>query len=293
MSLGFSFYSRIKGGGEMIIEKILNNNVVLTLTTDEKEMVVMGRGLAFNKKVGDEIDSTLIEKTFVTEGKEVTEQLAELFKEIPLDEIEVANEIIQLAQKELDVKLSTNIHLTLTDHIHFAITRSKEGLDLKNPLIWEIKKFYKKEYQIGLNAIDLIQEKLGVTLNPDEAGSIALHIVNARQGDQDMNQTFQMTKIVQDILNIVRMHYGLVFDENSLNYTRFITHLQYFAQRMIAGETHESGDDFLYEQVQIKYPKAFDCTVKINSYLKSAHQKEMSMDEQVYLTIHIHRVADN
>ncbi len=293
MSLGFSFYSRIKGGGEMIIEKILNNNVVLTLTADEKEMVVMGRGLAFNKRVGDEIDPTLIEKTFVTEGKEVTEQLAELFKEIPLDEIEVANEIIQLAQKELDVKLSTNIHLTLTDHIHFAITRSKEGLDLKNPLIWEIKKFYKKEYQIGLNAIDRIQEKLGVTLNPDEAGSIALHIVNARQGDQDMNQTFQMTKIVQDILNIVRMHYGLVFDENSLNYTRFITHLQYFAQRMIAGETHESGDDFLYEQVQIKYPKAFDCTVKINSYLKSAHQKEMSMDEQVYLTIHIHRVADN
>lgn len=293
MSLGFSFYSRIKGGGEMIIEKILNNNVVLTLTADEKEMVVMGRGLAFNKRVGDGIDPTLIEKTFVTEGKEVTEQLAELFKEIPLDEIEVANEIIQLAQKELDVKLSTNIHLTLTDHIHFAITRSKEGLDLKNPLIWEIKKFYKKEYQIGLNAIDRIQEKLGVTLNPDEAGSIALHIVNARQGDQDMNQTFQMTKIVQDILNIVRMHYGLVFDENSLNYTRFITHLQYFAQRMIAGETYESGDDFLYEQVQIKYPKAFDCTVKINSYLKSAHQKEMSMDEQVYLTIHIHRVADN
>ncbi|MGX7417953.1 BglG family transcription antiterminator LicT [Carnobacterium gallinarum] len=277
----------------MIIEKILNNNVVLTLTENQEEMVVMGRGLAFSKKVGDEIDPVYIEKTFVMEGKEVTAQLAELFVEIPPEEIEVANEVIKLAQDEIDTKLSNNIYLTLTDHIHFAITRTREGLEIKNPLIWEIRKFYQKEYQIGLQAVDIIHKKLGVQLSNDEAAIIALHIVNAIQGDYDMSNTYQITKIVQDILNIVRLHFGLVYNESSLNYTRFVTHLQYFAQRMLNEEIPNTGDDFLYEQVQLKYKKAFECSIKINDYLKKAHYKELSIDEQVYLTIHIHRVAEN
>lgn len=277
----------------MIIEKILNNNVVLTLTENQEEMVVMGRGLAFNKRIGDEIDPTCIEKTFVMEGKEVTNQLAALFVEIPPEEIDVANEVIKLAQDAIETKLSNNIYLTLTDHIHFAITRTKEGMEIKNPLIWEIRKFYQKEYQIGLQAIELIEKKLGVRLANDEAAIIALHIVNAIQGEYNMSNTYQMTKIVQDILNIVRLHFGLVYDESSLNYTRFVTHLQYFAQRMLNEEIPNTGDDFLYEQVQLKYKKAFDCTIKINDYLESAHYKRLSMDEQVYLTIHIHRVAEN
>lgn len=219
-----------RGELSLIIEKILNNNVVLTLTEHQEEMVVMGRGLAFKKKVGDEIDPTYIEKTFVMEGKEITNQLAELFGEIPPEEIEVTNEIIKIAQEKIDNKLSNNIYLTLTDHIHFAITRTKEGLEIKNPLIWEIKKFYQKEYQIGVQAIQIVKEKLGVELSIDEAAVIALHIVNASQGGYNLNKTYQITHIVQDILNIVRLHFGLVYDENSLNYTRFVTHLQYFAQ---------------------------------------------------------------
>lgn len=95
-----------RGELSLIIEKILNNNVVLTLTEHQEEMVVMGRGLAFKKKVGDEIDPTYIEKTFVMEGKEITNQLAELFGEIPPEEIEVTNEIIKIAQEKIDNKLA-------------------------------------------------------------------------------------------------------------------------------------------------------------------------------------------
>lgn len=282
-----------RGELSLIIEKILNNNVVLTLTEHQEEMVVMGRGLAFKKKGGDEIDPTYIEKTFVMEGKEITNQLAELFGEIPPEEIEVTNEIIKIAQEKIDNKLSNNIYLTLTDHIHFAITRTKEGLEIKNPLIWEIKKFYQKEYQIGVQAIQIVKEKLGIELSIDEAAVIALHIVNASQGGYNLNKTYQITHIVQDILNIVRLHFGLVYDENSLNYTRFVTHLQYFAQRMLNEEIPNTGDDFLFEQVQLKYKKAFECSIKINEYLEKAHHKELSIDEQVYLTIHIHRVTEN
>ncbi|EOT31558.1 hypothetical protein OMS_02071 [Enterococcus durans ATCC 6056] len=39
----------------MRIEKILNNNVVITRNELNQEMIVMGKGLAYKKKTGDKI----------------------------------------------------------------------------------------------------------------------------------------------------------------------------------------------------------------------------------------------
>ncbi|EIA20607.1 BglG family transcription antiterminator LicT [Listeria fleischmannii] len=276
----------------MEIKKVLNNNVVVAEDEGAKEIVVMGRGLAFQKKVGDDVDETKIEKTFVMESHELSEKLSELLSEISAKHLRVADDIVQYAKEKLNAELSDNIYLTLTDHINFALSRYKQGINLKNALLWEIKRFYQPEYQVGLKALGIIQEEFGYLLDEDEAGFIALHIVNARQDGQQMTTTVTMTQIVQDILNIVTYHYGMVLDETSLNYTRFVTHLQYFAQRMLMEEVVDSGDDFLYEQVQIKYPDAFKCTQKIDAYLKNTHFASLTRDEQVYLTIHIYRVTE-
>lgn len=50
-------------------KKIFNNNVVLTQNDNHVEIVVMGRGLAFQKKVGEEIEGSKVEKTFVIHSK--------------------------------------------------------------------------------------------------------------------------------------------------------------------------------------------------------------------------------
>lgn len=276
---------------KMKIEKVLNNNVVITLTDTNEEMVVMGRGIAFQRKVGDTIEVEKIEKTFVPEGNEGIETFSTLFKEINPEIIEIANDMIKYAQSILKTKLSNNIYLTLTDHLNYAISRTSEGIEIKNPLTWEIKKFYKKEYEIGLKALENIKTKFGVIMNEDEAASIALHIVNAKQEGQELGITVKMTEVVQDILTIVRLQFGITFDEDSFNYSRFVTHLQYFARRMLEHDNKRSNDDFLFEQVKIKYPKAFECTNKINSYLTNKHHTLLSKDEQVYLAIHIQRVT--
>jgi len=100
-----------------------------------------------------------------------------------------------------------------------------------------------------------------------------------------------MTEMVQDILNIVHFYYGQTFDEDSFQYTRFITHLQYFARRLLHQERRESNDDFLYEQIQRKYRKAFQCTERINDYLKKVENTSLTKEEQLYLAIHIQRVT--
>ncbi|MGC4432567.1 transcription antiterminator BglG, partial [Streptococcus suis] len=67
-----------------------------------------------------------------------------------------------------------------------------------------------KEYQIGLEALQLVQERLGLELGKGEASSIALHLVNAQKNGAFGKETQTISKIVTQILDIVRLHFGSV-----------------------------------------------------------------------------------
>lgn len=169
---------------------------------------------------------------------------SEIYRDLPLEEVDLVLEIVNLAEKELEQSFQSSLYITLADHLHFAIERQKAGLTLTNPLAWEIRKFYKNEYKIGLRALEIVKQKLAIELAQEEASSIALHIVNAQKQGQLIEQTMRIITVVQDILNIVRLHFGITFDEDSISYNRFFTHLQYFAQRVNDGTQQGSNDSF-------------------------------------------------
>ncbi|MEK3834540.1 MULTISPECIES: BglG family transcription antiterminator LicT [unclassified Paenibacillus] len=276
----------------MIIEKVLNNNVLLTKNQKGKEVIVMGRGISFNKVAGDYVDPAKVDKIFLLNENEFTARLTELLNDIPVAHLELASGIVTYANEVLHTELNDNLYLTLTDHIHFALERFEKGIQLKNAMLFEIKRFYRKEFGIGLDALKMIEQTTGLSLGEDEAGFIALHLVNARMDGTEVRSTIKMTEIVQNILNIVTYHYKVVLDETSLNYSRFLTHLQYFSMRVLKKETNNSGEEFLYNQVRLTYVKAFECVGKINEYLEKSHGQSLSKDEYVYLTIHIQRVTE-
>ncbi|WP_152656592.1 BglG family transcription antiterminator LicT [Oceanobacillus sp. CFH 90083] len=277
----------------MKITKVLNNNVVMSKDESNQEMVVMGRGLAFQKKAGEEIDAAQIEKTFVLENSNVAKKLAELMKETSEIYLDLSYKILELAKANLTYKLDNYLYVALTDHLSFAITRHKNGIDLKNPLLWEIRRYYKQEFQIALKALDIVEEGTGVRLVEDEAASIALHLVNSQLSGENMDTAIKVTELVNNILNIVRYFFKIELDENSINYDRFLSHLRFFATRFIrkekSGDTH---DNFLYEQVKKKYIAAFECTERIAAYIAKNYDWDISNDEKVYLTLHIHRITN-
>lgn len=78
-----------------------------------------------------------------------------------------------VTQKEkIAVNLNSSVYVTLTDHINFAIERQKQNIDFTNPLLWEIKRYYPSEFQVGCYALDLIKQRFDVQLTEDEAGFI-------------------------------------------------------------------------------------------------------------------------
>jgi beta-glucoside operon transcriptional antiterminator len=275
----------------MRIKKIYNNNIILSESDNQLEHILLGRGIAFQKKAGDVVDKDKIEKTFVLDSPQLTNKFVKLLKEVPVNHLEISNKIIEDAEKYLNVKFNNSIYVALTDHINYALTRYKNGENIKNILLWEIKKFYTKEFEASLKALETIQYYEDVKLQEDEAGFIALHFVNAQQDGEEMNQTILATDTVKEIFKIVQFHYSIKIDEKSLNYSRFVTHIRYFVRRIIANELAIEDDDFLYKQIKEKYPKSFECVIKVKNYILDKFDIDITNEEMVYFMLHINRVT--
>lgn len=258
-----------------------------------QEIVAMGKGLAFQRKSGDTIDPSTIEKTFVLQKHGISEKLANLLEDISELYLSISSKILDYAKTQLPNKLDDYLYVALTDHISFAISRHKQGIQLKNALLWEIRKYYKQEFQIALKALDIIEDETGIKLDEDEAASIALHLVNGQLSGDNMGAAIQIAQMVNDILDIVKHHYKMELDETSVNYERFLTHLRFFGMRYMRKEKPvNSMDDFFHEQIKLKYKDAYTCTKKIATYLNTKFDWVISREEEVYLTVHIHRVTN-
>lgn len=278
----------------MTIEKIINNNIVLSINDRDQEVIVMGKGLGFGKKAGDSIDESLIENSYLNAKEWNFNKLHQLLSTIPIEHIQAANEIISFAKVSLGKKLSENLFLTLTDHIHYAIERFESGLEIKNALLWEIKRFYNHEFLIGKEALAIIRQRLGVDLPEDEAGFIALHIVNAELDMEQISQVSDMTKIIQQILTIIKYNFKKDLDEYSLNYERFVTHLKFFVQRLYSDVKLDDVENarFIF-MLKEKYTEEYACAMKINDYIQREFGRPLEEDELIYLTIHIKRITSD
>lgn len=274
----------------MIINKVLNNNVVTIISENSEEEVVMGRGIAFQKKKGDEIDESKIEKIFVLENKSINEKLLTLVNDIPAKYLEAAENIIKYAENKLGTKLNENIYLTLTDHISFAISRAEKNLEIKNAMLWDIKRLHKVEFEIGIHALKIIEENLNFELPEDEAASIAMHILNGEL-DQEMPEIVDMIKLIEEILKVVKYHFNIEFDEESINYYRFITHLKFFTQRLSSGRYYEDNDNDLFDMIKLKYPNSYECVKRIEGFIKQKYCTQLTKEEMLYLIIHTARVV--
>lgn len=272
----------------MKIAKILNNNVVMVQDEQGREQVVMGRGLAFQKRIGDSLNEAHIEKVFALQSDLLVRRLEELLHQIPPEVMTTCDRIIDLATQRLG-KLQESLYITLTDHCYFAIERQNKGLAIKNVLLWDIKRLYPKEFELGQEARAIISRRLNVELAEDEAGFIALHLVTA-QLNNEMPEVMHVTRVMQEILQLVKYQLQLEYNESSLSYQRFVTHLKFFAQRMLTRTVVNDDDVSLHAAVKDNYPKAWKCAVKIAQHLQQSYQRELTAEEIMFLAIHIERV---
>lgn len=274
----------------IIIEKVINNNIISAYEKSGAEVIVMGRGIGFKKKQGEMVPADQISKIFRIKSRTLAEQFKELLANMPLERVRISDEIISHAKDHLKLKLNQSIYVTLTDHINFAIERVSQGIEPQNALLWEIKRFYPQEFQLGIYALELIHDRLGILLPEDEAGFIALHFVNAEYGT-DIRDAVKFPDQMQAIVDIVERDLGILLDESSLHYERFMTHIKFLIQRIYRKELLSSEDRELSLLMQRKYPREYQCSVKVAEYIMQATGSRLSEEEIMYLSVHIRRVS--
>lgn len=285
----FSLLKFIFGVMKVQVERVINNNVVSAFDPKGKEVLVMGKGIGFQAKKGKEIDKNLVEKVFYLETQTEVDKFKELLANLPLEHIQVSNEIIMYADKTLNRKLNPNIYITLTDHINFAIERFRQGMLFDNPLLWDVQRLYRREYLIGEYAVALIGKQLGIKLPVDEAASVALHIVNAEFSNV-MSETMSITKIIPQLVEIVRKEFQIVVDEQSIGYERFVTNLKTLMQRIVNKEQLDRIDQEFNDMVQRLYPREYQCSEKIAKFLEGYYPDIVLAEELAMLSTHIRRL---
>lgn len=274
----------------MYIEKVLNNNAFISLDENGEEIIVMGKGIAFGKKGNQEINlDNLTYKIFSCKDKSLNNKLINIVSDLPEEYILLTRKIISTFEKEHNKKLNDIIYVSLTEHIHGAIERYQNGIQLKNPLLLEIKRLFTDEFEIGKKALEMIHHDFGIMFDEDEASFIAYHIVNAELNNE-MNNVAKITKVMQQILNIIKYHFKVEFDEDSSTYYRFITHLKFFAQRIFSDSIYEEEDTELFFLLKEKYKESYHCVTKIKEIIEKEYSYQLSYEEQLYLMIHIERI---
>ena len=270
----------------MKVMKKINNNVVICLDHNNRELVAFGRGIGFPAAPYELDDLSKIDRTYYG----VNSSYMGLVNEIPEEVFEVAAKIVDMAVNYIDCELSSNLVFTLADHINFAIERNQRNMNLRNPFLYDIRYFYEKEMDIGNLAVKMIRRYLKVSLPEEEAGNIALHFINAEALSEKENEFNVSDTVVEEVTYLIEKELNIRIKREDFNYSRFVSHLQYLMKRKDAVSSISSDNIKLYMEMKEEFPVIYQCVLKIRDYMAGKLDWELSEEELLYLILHVNRL---
>lgn len=179
------------------VARVFSNNAVLA-RRGEDELVLVGRGIGFGRRAGDQIAADNVQRQYVEISPDKAQYL-DLVNSIDSQVFETISAAIDLATDLLG-ELHPSVYLVLTDHLAFAVQRLREGEAITNPLLSEIRVVFPAEFGAAELMLSYINSHLDAELPVDEAAFITLHLSAARAGStvkQPLQQANALAGIVE------------------------------------------------------------------------------------------------
>ena len=275
----------------MLAKRIIGNNAVLATDEDKREFVALGRGVGFGIKVGQPIDTSKVEQVFMASEDAANSRLVQVLSDTPLECVRAAVSIAELANEKLGLRVTQSIILPLADHLHFAMQRAQEGTTMEFPLLWEVSQLYPGEYEVGQHGVVKASNLMNITLDPNEAVAIAMHLVNAQFATPGVGAAMQMTETIARIFDVIEKTFNLTLDHHSLNAARFVTHLRYVFVRVNSGKQIKEPSSVLFDAISNTHPESIACAFKIRYFIEMAFKTTLTDDETAYLGLHVARLV--
>lgn len=274
----------------MMVVKKINNNVAICRDGSQRELIAFGRGIGFPPTPYELTDLGRIDRTFYN----VNSKYIPLLADIPPEIVQFTADQMLALQDELPYETSSNLVLTLADHIAFAIERAGRGIYVQMPSIYEMELNYPAEVQAGRKMVAALRQKLKIKLPKGEVQGIAMHLINAQ--DKALDGTVpgleeQYDEILDRITFIIEEELGVHVRRNTFNYARFATHVQYLLKRVLEQKHIDSENLQMYQSMQEEYPDISACVDKIARCLADVWSAELTEEERLYLILHVNRVC--
>lgn len=270
----------------MVANKVYNNNAVAAVHPDGREVILVGTGIGFGKRPGDQIDEKKIQKTYYIQDV-LQSRFLQLLKDARPEALQAAEDILARARDQ-GLELKDQLILSLTDHICFALERLEQGITLPYLMMSETRLLYPREFEIGRWALQKIQELCGAALPEYEAGYIALQLASAEMNGEEV---YNGLKLVNGVMEIIKKTYGIELNPDDLDTMRLTTHLKFLAQRILTRAQWNDDDmDSLYQMLLFRHAKNRDCIASIAAYIRNHFSYELNHQEKVYLMIHLSKI---
>lgn len=256
----------------------------------EREVVLIGKGIGFNKRPGMVVDDeTMIEKVYALEQKKQQEHYKALIEHADDSVIQAIIEAINMITNT-DLEIDDNrLIVALTDHIIFAYKRLTQNQYISNPFAIETRHLYPEAYKIAASVIYKLNSVLSLQFPEDEVGFIALHIASNME-KLTMSEMNNINDLISKCIQIVEHDLHQSIDTTSVQYQRFIRHIQFLIRRLSIGETIKSQTEF-EKMLKAHYPLCYNVAVKIMKMMQKQLGVTVYEAEVIYLTLHINHLT--
>jgi len=270
----------------MKVVKKINNNVAICIDDNNHELIAFGKGIGFPKMPYNLKDLSIVDKTYYA----VNSKYYLLFKDIDEEIFEISGHILEYARCKLDYEITSNVLFTLSDHIDFAIKRYQQKICIQPVLNYELKQLYKKEVEVGYKAIDYINRKKNISLHQDEAYGIALHFIYSCNSLNTEKPPTKEEEILDKITRIIEADFNISIDRNTINYSRFVSHLKYLLKRQREHVEMQTENNTIFNSLKEEYQSVYICCVHIHKYFEENFHWILNNEELLYLMLHINRL---
>ena len=270
------------------VKKALNNNTLIAIgDKDNREYLLIGKGIGFGKKVSQRIEAP--QECTIYSLHEHTERgsAMELVKDMDPVFLEIAEQVLKEGERVFG-KIDWNILFPMADHIAFAVKRIQNGEQINNPLTGDIRALFHMEYNTAECIRPILKDRLGVEIDEHEVGYVALHIHSAIE-NENVALSMQIAGAVRECIQLVEEKTGKTIDVMSLTYNRLMNHVRYMAARAVKGEKLNLN---MNDYMSVKFPEAFRLASVVCGHLEKYLKKPLDEVEIGYLAMHIQRVSE-
>ncbi|TFB84029.1 PRD domain-containing protein [Cryobacterium algoricola] len=282
---------RAASAPEKVAHKVLNNNVVISIDASGQERVLMGRGLGFQLLPSDTIDPAKVEKTFVLDQGSDAAHARQLLASVPYPVIEAVTTAVDEAERTLGRSLGRRLPLAIIDHIQFVLERMQKGIRIPTTSMPELRVLHPQEFDAATAMARSVSVSLNTTLPDEEAVFLTMHLLNATR-DEPNGTAALLFRRVQHVVTTVEGGLGVQLDTASPDYARFILHIQFLLQRLVAKSMLRGSDTSFFEFAKHSYPRSYAIAADVKSYVSAATGSDLTDEELLYVIVHVERLAN-